>query len=74
MPMKEDVLKTKTYKDQGLDVDVRVLYTLNQGSKLASEMSQVERNSRAISHLFKTLVDAGTLKHDQLDDILLHVV
>jgi hypothetical protein len=74
MPTKEGILKTQTFKDYGLDVEVRVHSTLIQDRELKSDMLQAERNSKAIAHLFQTLVDAGTISEEQLDDILLHVV
>jgi hypothetical protein len=74
MPTREEILTKQTRKNQGLDVAVRVHYTLTEDRELTREMLQVERNSKAIAHIFQTLVDAGTITEDQLDDILLHVV
>ncbi len=74
MPTREGILTSQTHKGQGLDIARRVHYTLTENRELTRDMLQVERNSKAIAHLFQTLVKAGTLTEEQLDDILLHVV
>ena len=59
MPMIEDVLAEKTYKQNGLDVMQRVFYTLiAEPDNPHREKLQAHRNSKAIALLFKTLVMA----------------
>jgi len=73
MPTKEEMLAKQTYKEDGLEVEKRVFYTLMADSTVSRETMQAHRNSKAIALLFKTLVEAGTLTEDQLDGILLEV-
>jgi hypothetical protein len=72
MPSREEALAKRTYKQDGLDVEKRVFYTLG-GDSEANRDLQVHRNSKAIGLLFKTLLDAGTITEEQLDEILLEV-
>jgi hypothetical protein len=74
MPTMEELLAKQTYKEGGLGVEERVFYTLTDHAKLTPETLHAHRNSKAIALLFKTLLDAGTLKEDQLDEILLEVI
>jgi hypothetical protein len=74
MPTKEEMLAIQTHKEDGLDVGRRVFYTLTEDRNNSREMLQVQRNSKAIAMLFKTLLEAGTLTEDQFDEILLEVV
>ncbi len=71
----EEVLAKETYKQDGLDVDQRVFYTLSgeQGNPHREKL-QAHRNSKAIAMLFKTLHANGTLTDAQIDEILLDVV
>jgi len=73
MPTREEALAERTYKEDGIDVEKRVFYTLAGNSKVSGETLQVHRNSKAIALLFKTLLDAGTLTEEHLDEILLEV-
>jgi hypothetical protein len=74
MPTKEEALAERTFKQEGLDVEKRVYYTLCGDSKAPSaEKVQLHRNSKAIGLLFKTLLETGTLTKEQLDEILLEV-
>jgi len=74
MPTKEDHLAKFTYKEDGLEVEKRVFYTLaGEHGTPNREQMQAHRNSKAIAHLFKVLLDNGTLTEEQLDDILLAV-
>lgn len=74
MPTREEVLAKFTHKEDGLDVEKRVFYTLiGEPNEPNREKRQADRNSKAIAHLFKLLRERGTLTEDQLDDILLEV-
>ena len=74
MPTREDMLAKQTHKEEGTDVGRRIFYTLSEDREKTRDMMQVHRNSKAIAMLFKTLLEAGTITEDQLDDILLEVV
>jgi hypothetical protein len=76
MPTKEDHLKQYTHKEEGLELEKRVFYTLTgepDKKPLSPEKLRDYRNSKAIALLFKVLHENGTLTEDQLDDILLEV-
>lgn len=74
MPTRTGLLAELTFKEEGVEVEKRVLYTLSGNSKISKETGQAHRNSKAIAMLFKMLLEAGTLTEDQLDEILLEVV
>jgi hypothetical protein len=75
MPMLEDVLAEKTYKQDGLDVAQRVFYTLiAEPDNPHREKLQAHRNSKAIALLFQTLCEKRHITATQLDEILLEVV
>jgi hypothetical protein len=67
------MLKERTHKEDGLDVDKRVFYTLTDKAKLSAQTMQAHRNSKAIALLFKRLLEADLLTEEQLDEILLEV-
>ena len=69
MPRVEDVLREKTYKNQGLDVDVRVFYTLHDGKEL-----QPHRNSKAIALLVKHMHKKGLISIREIDKLLLDCI
>jgi hypothetical protein len=74
MPTKEEHLAKYTYKEDGLEVEKRVFYTLTGEPDTPNrEQRQAHRNSKAVAQLFKVLLDNGTLTEGQLDDILLEV-
>lgn len=72
MPTREEILKERTYKEDGIPTEKRVFYTLTHGSKPTTDLVAL-RNSKAIGSLIKTLLDAGALTEHQLDEILLDV-
>lgn len=71
MPNLEDVLREQTYKEEYMDVEVRVLYTLRDGEK---NNLQAHRNSKAIAMLIKTLRDKNILSDIDIDNILLECI
>lgn len=74
MPTREEALAERTYKEDGIDVEKRVFYTLHGEGKMPQrEESQNHRNSKAIALLFKMLLDKRLLNEEQLDEILLEV-
>ena len=75
MPLIEDVLTEKTYKQGGLDVGRRVFYTLiGKADDPYREKLHAHRNSKAIALLFQTLCEKHHITEKQLDEILLEVV
>jgi hypothetical protein len=74
MPTKEELLAKHTYPEVE-EVEKRIFYTLagEDDAPLTPEKTRAYRNSKAIAHLFKVLLDNGTISKDQLDDILLEV-
>lgn len=74
MPTKEDHLAKYTYKEDDLEVEKCVFYTLigEQGTPNREQMP-AHRNSKAIAQLLMVLLNNGTLTEGQLDDILLEV-
>jgi lactam utilization protein B len=74
MPTIEEALAERTYKQDGLDVEKRIFYTLHGDEKSPKhDESQNHRNSKAISLLFKLLLEKRLLTEEQLDEILLEV-
>jgi hypothetical protein len=74
MPTIEEALAERTYKQDGLDVEKRIFYTLHgEGKSPQRDELQNHRNSKAISLLFKLLHEERQLTEEQLDEILLEV-
>lgn len=74
MPTREDALAERTYKQDGLDVEKRIFYTLQgEGKSQQRDELQNHRNSKAISLLFKLLLEKRLLTKEQLDEILLDI-
>jgi hypothetical protein len=69
MPNKEDILRDKTHKEDGLGLDERVLYTLSDEKSL-----QHHRNTKAIAVLVKLLHEKAQLSDQEIDDLLLECV
>jgi len=74
MPSREEALAERTFKQDGLEVEKRIYYTLHgaDGTPKREEL-QNHRNSKAIGLLFKALMDRHIMNEDQLDEILLGV-
>lgn len=74
MPTKDEALTERTYKQDGLEVEKRIFYTLHgEGKSPQRDELQNHRNSKAIALLFKTLLEKRLLTEEQLDEILLEV-
>ena len=74
MPTNEEALAERTYKQDGLEVEKRIFYTLHgEGKSPQRDELQNHRNSKAIAILFKVLLEKGLLTEEQLDEILLDV-
>lgn len=72
---REELLAKETHKDDRLDVEKRVFYTLiGQPGTSYREKLQADRNSKAIALLFKTLRENEPLTDHRIDEILLEVV
>lgn len=75
MPTIEQALAKLTYKQEGLETEKRVFYTLlGDEASQASRSLQTHRNSKALGLLFKVLLEKGLLTEEELDQILLEVV
>jgi hypothetical protein len=65
MANRDDELRKKTFKEEDMEVDRRVFYTLQQDKAL-----QEHRNSKAIALLINLLHKNGTISGDELDELL----
>jgi hypothetical protein len=75
MPTLEDVLAKKTHKQDGLDIERRVFYTLiGEPNTPGRGELQAHRNSKAIALIFKALCEKHHVTETQLDEMLLEVV
>jgi hypothetical protein len=74
MPTINEALAERTYKQEGFEVEKRVFYTLHgEGNSPQRDELQNHRNSKAISLLFKLLLEKQMLTEEQFDEILLEV-
>lgn len=74
MPTNDEALAERTYKQDGLEVEKRIFYTLRgEGKSPQRDGVQNHRNSKAIASLFKVLMDKRLVTEKQLDEILLDV-
>jgi hypothetical protein len=69
MPNKEDILREKTYKNDALELERRVFYTLSDEKGL-----QDHRNTKAIALLVKALHEKKQLSDEEVDELLLQCV
>lgn len=69
MPNKEDILREKTHKEEGMETDRRVFYTLTAEEKLTSH-----RNSKAIASLVKLLEEKGLISESDIDELLFECI
>ncbi len=69
MPNRDDILRDKTHKDDGVDIKVRIFYMLSDDKSL-----QHQRNSKALALLVKLLREKGQLSDEEVDDLLLECV
>jgi hypothetical protein len=68
MPTRDDLLRDETFKDEGLETDVRVYYTLTDKKNV-----QAHRTAKAISLLVATLERKGLLTNAEIDELLLEI-
>lgn len=68
MASRDELLREKTHKDDGLSIRERVFYTLNDGKE-----SQPECNSKAIALLVELLAERGIVLPEKLDEMLLEL-
>jgi hypothetical protein len=71
MPNLVDILREQTHKEEGLEIEQRVFYTLYEGK---NQNLQNHRNSKAIAELIKILSEKGVLGEEDVDNILLRAV
>lgn len=74
MPTIEEALAERTFKQDGLEVEKRIFYTLH-GEEKSPQRDELQnhRNSKAISLLCKLLLEKQLLTEEQLDELLLDV-
>lgn len=65
----EDVLREKTFKEEGMEIERRVFYTMTEEVKLTNH-----RNSKAIALLIKVLQEKEILSDSEIDSLLLECV
>lgn len=65
MPNKDDILREKTFKEEGMETDRRVFYTLTEDKDLASH-----RTSKALALLVRLLSERGVLSEEDIDELL----
>jgi hypothetical protein len=65
MALKDDIIRTGTFKDQGLTVGNRIYRTLT-----AIETARGKRTARAVALLIELLHQKRFLSDQQLDDFL----
>ena len=70
MPTKEEFLRTKTFKEDGIDLSRRVFYTLQQEPKSL----QPHRNSLAIAMLVEHLHKNNLISDNEVDTLLMGLV
>lgn len=69
VPSKDVILREKTFKEEGMETERRVFYTLTNDDKLASH-----RNSKAIALLIKLLEEKGLINESDIDELLLEAI
>jgi len=69
MPSRDEILRTHTFKEDGLSVGHRVFYTLNPDDKSL----RMDRNAKALSILVEKLHEKGLIDEEWLDDFLFQV-
>lgn len=69
MPSKDDILREKTFKEEGMETEKRVFYTLTDNEKFASH-----RNSKAIALLVKLLEEKGVIGEADIDELLFQAI
>ena len=69
MPSKEDILKEKTFKEEGIETDRRVFYTLTSDEKLAGH-----RTAKLVASLVRLLKDRRTLTDTDIDELLFECI
>jgi hypothetical protein len=67
MPMKEDILREKTFKEEGMETGKRVFYTLWDEKNLSLT---AHRNSKLIGLLVHLLEERGVLNEADIDELL----
>lgn len=65
MPNRDEILRDKTYKEDGVDVGRRVFYTLTDNKGM-----QGHRTTKVLALLVERLHAAGMLDETTLDDLL----
>ncbi|MCW3586114.1 hypothetical protein K6Y78_24110 [Burkholderia cenocepacia] len=73
---KDELLRDRTYKEDGIETSRRVFYTLtdSQTGKQGLVDPIQARTAKLVALLAERLVDDGTITIDTLDEMLLQIV
>lgn len=76
MTTKEELLRDKTYKEENLDVGVRVFYTLTKGTERSIEPSALTQlnTAKLLSLLIEHLAYSGKLTDSEIDELLFKLI
>ena len=69
MADKANIIREKTFKEEGWEVDRRIFYTLSDDTGV-----QAYRNAKALAFLVKLLREKDILSEEELDDLLFDCV
>ena len=72
MSSKEDFLRNRTFKDQGLPLSQRVFYTLHQDSQ--THDLQAHRTTKLLALLIEHLHTRKLLSEDEIDNLLVESI
>lgn len=69
MPSKDDILRQKTFKEEGMEADRRVFYTLTDDEKLSGH-----RTSKLLASLTRLLQERGIISKEDIDGLLFECI
>lgn len=69
MPTREEILEKFTFKEDYMDLELRVYYSLHQDEKL-----QVHRVSKLLALLIKHLHNKRLLDNEEIDGLLIDAI
>lgn len=69
MPSENEIIRDKTFKEEGMDTDRRVFYTLTVDEKMTSH-----RTSKALATLIKLMRERQVIKESDVDDLLVECI
>lgn len=69
MPTKDEVLREKTFKEEGIELYKRVFYTLTDDERIEGKLT-----AKALALLIDHLRRSGQLSEEEIDELLFQVV